>query len=272
MEDITKMFQTTPDKTSRNKILLFSEPGVGKTYSLLSLASVLQIVSPESRVFALDTDEGLNKAWKEYFPDLSNFYYHLVKTWDELAAYTDALEKAVKPTDFLCLDMIGRLWEMAQAYEVENVYGKTAAEFLLIARQKAIDSARSKQPATLPSVDWNVVKKFHNDDFMDRVVARWDCHVIATTGADPINTQWASPEIISIFGPIGYHPDGEKRNPHRFDTVMFLRLGGSGKRDFKTIKDKAKPLLDWTSFKDNLWTDYHEALQKHGKQYRFFPE
>jgi len=186
----------------------------------------------------------------------------LAERWTDVMDMMDDLsDRGFKdsPDNWLLIDMVGRLWEMAQSYEVGEVYGKRASEFLLGARAAAVEAAKLGQPPSMPTPDWNVIKKFHNDDFMDLVCARWKSNIVATTGADPIIQEWARPEDISFFGPLGYKPDGEKRNIHRFDTIMFL-VERKGDRQFSTLKDRGRKLIKNQPF-TNLWQDYDFTLR-----------
>lgn len=243
----------------RERILAYGSAGVGKSFAILNLAQIVSVTSPESTVWIIDADDGLAKLRKAKFPFLTNIKWEHILAWPQIQEAIPFLKANVKRHDWICIDMIGRFWEMAQSFEVGEVYGKTASEFMLVARAEAIAAAKLNKPATLPSVDWNIVKKLHNDDFIDKLASDFPCNLFVTTSADPLIADMDDPKTIAMFASVGFKPDGEKRNPHRFDTVMFLRSMRDGTRVFSTIKDRARPLIKETPF-ESLIGDYNAAL------------
>lgn len=267
------VFRTAPEK-AREKILAFGGSGVGKSWSIPSLAQFVLAMNPKSRVYVLDSDDGIEKIWHDHFKSLknTNFFFSPVTSWPQVMESMDELRQAnLTSDDWVCIDMLGKFWEMAQSYEVNEVFGKKASEFLLVARAEAVSAAKLNKPVTLPGVDWTVVKKLHNGDFLDELATDFKCNVFATAAADPIIADFDDAKIVSMFQQVGAKPDGEKRNAHRFDTVMYLRMTRSGDRIFNTVKDRSRPLMEEVPF-ENLIVDYHESLQKNGMEGIFSDE
>ena len=257
------MFTKAPPKETRERVLAYGGSTVGKSHSILQLAQTVAMLDPTAQVYVIDSDDGLRKIWQNHFASLKNLNWSLAKHWDEVQSAMDALGPVVKPNDWVCVDMIGKFWEMAQSFEVRQVYGKDASEYMLVARAEAVAAAKMNKPATLPGHDWNVIKKLHNENFIDRIVTEFPCNVYATSAADPLIQEFDDQKIITMCGTVGYKPDGEKKNIHRFDTVMFLSMYRDGSRVFTTVKDRARPLMRDIPF-TNLFVDYHEALKEQG--------
>lgn len=255
-----------PEETERERVLLYSGSGTGKSFAVLALAEYVNETDPTATIWVFDPDRGIQKCWKREKPT-AKIKHIKTPDWPALEEGLDQIEDSIKPNDWVVIEMIGRYWEMAQSYEVGEVYGSKAGEYLLLARQKAIQDAKSSKPATLPSVDWQVVKKLHNDDFIDRILSSWDCNVLITTAADELIRELDDPKIISLFESVGYKPDGEKRNVHRVDTVMFMYMNAKG-RHITTIKDRGRPLLKDQKIESNLWVSFDAALRDKG--FNFF--
>ena len=254
-----------PQDQSRERVLLYSGPAVGKSYAVLSLAEYLNEISPDTTIWVVDPDRGIQKAWKNEKTDVK--IKHIpVNSWEKLEETVDYIGKNHKPGDWVVIEMIGRFWEMAQSYVISEVYGSKAGEYLLLARQKAVQDSKKNQPATMPSVDWNVVKKLHNDDFIDRILSEWDVNVLITTSADPLIREFDDPKIMSQFESVGYKPDGEKRNSHRVDTVMFMTLNAKG-RQITTLKDRGRALIADLDVGNNVWVSYDAKLREKGFQF-----
>lgn len=256
------MFTDTPKENVRERVLAYGGPGVGKSTAILKLAQTLSVVDPKATVWVIDADDGLQKIWQSQFKSLTNLKWKHVLEWSDLQQVIPYLKEHVKENDWISIDMIGRFWEMAQSFEVTQVYGKTASEFMLVARAEAVQSAKMNRPATLPSVDWNIVKKLHNDDFIDYLTSDFPCNLFVTTSADQI-TDLDDNKTVAMFAATGFKPDGEKRNAYRFDTVMFLKMLRNGDRMFSTLKDRARPLIPEEKF-NNLLGDYDQILKAKG--------
>ena len=256
-----------PEEAQHERVLLYAESNMGKSFSVLCLAEYLNETSPDSKIWVLDPDRGIQKAWKQEKPAVK-IKYIATPDWPTLEEALDHIEDQISPNDWVVCEMMGRYWEMAQSYEVGEVYGSKAGEYLLLARQKAIQDAKSNKPATLSSVDWQVVKKLHNDDFADRV-ASWDCNILWTTAADRLIQELDAPQTLSTFESVGFKPDGEKRNVHRVDTAMFMYKNAKG-RYITTVKDRGRPLMTDLAIGSNIWVSFDSALR--GKGFNFFHE
>ena len=57
--------------TLQERILVAGVPGVGKTYSWLTIARAL----PKSKFYVIDPDDGVRRVWYNEFPDVKNVEY-----------------------------------------------------------------------------------------------------------------------------------------------------------------------------------------------------
>lgn len=250
----------------RERILLAGFPGSGKTYALLGLADMIGMADPKAKIWVLDADRGFGKIQKQEWPQVKGLDYRVAREWDDVEAFVEEVSALQTDHDWIFIDMIGRFWEMAQSLEVAAVHGLSMGRKMLQARKELVEQAKLQAPGSLPQPDWTVIKRLHNDEFIDRLTAGWDANIIATTSLDPLDTSRDDQLLVSIFAQYGFKPDGEKRNSHRFDTVLFLSLLGK-KRELTTIKDRARPLLNLTIQGTNLFDEFKDALAE--KNYAF---
>uniref|UniRef100_A0A6M3LER3 Putative ATPase domain containing protein n=1 Tax=viral metagenome TaxID=1070528 RepID=A0A6M3LER3_9ZZZZ len=258
-------WQVAPDDQHaiRERILLYAQAGVGKTYALLSLATLYM----DSNFYILDTDDRFERIWKERFSFLPNIRYKRVNGWEQIEDRVKFLKEMatkgqLQKHDWVCIEMLGRWWEMAQFYEVQRVYGADKAQVALEDRATSKRNKKEPKPGGLETFDWNIVKELHNPTI--GAVLQLPCNIVATTSADEIISFFdrKDSERMNLFGQIGYKPEGEKHNFHLFDTVLFLELVLATKQRFMTsLKDTGRPLLNRVEFGDNLYLDYIEAVK-----------
>lgn len=245
----------------RERILLCGQPTSGKTYAILALADYVGVRDPKAKVYILDADRGMGKVKRDW-PDVENIDHTLARSWDDIQDWIEEVEPKQTARDWIVIDMIGRLWEMAQSFEVGIVHQQSMGKRLLEARRDLVAASKLQAPGSLPQPDWTVIKKLHNDEFIDRISTRWDSHIIATTSVDPLDANRDDGLLVSVFQEYGWKPDGEKRNIHRFDTIMFIQEVAKGKRRFTTIKDRGRPLLSRVNYEKNIWEAFAERLEK----------
>ncbi len=243
----------------RERILLCGMPGSGKSYSLLALCDLIGLHTPDAKIFLLDADRGIGKINKTEWPMVNNIHtYKMARTWEDVESFIDEVEKEQTPQDWVLIDMLGRFWEMAQSLEVGVVHGVTTGSAMMAARKRAVEASQLNAPGSLPQPDWTVIKRFHNDEFIEKISTRWDCHLVATTSLNRLD-QRDDAMLQEIFASHGFRPDGEKYNVHRFDTVMFVM--NNGKHIFQTIKDRGRKLIPKTEYGHNLWESYAAVLR-----------
>lgn len=234
----------------REVILAAGAPGSGKSDGIVRLCQ--QLEASGHKMVVIDRDRGTAKALKELNggvkPD--NMTYFLAKTWERVEDGINYAFRNLSVGDWLCFDMVGGLWDLAQNEYSRLVYGDDLASHLLVLRadaQAEIDrlgvstrSTKAKDKAEANKVvstqmaysglegrtDWSVIKRMHNDNVMDRAILSGDFNVLATTSITPISdtdaTKWP------LFKVIEKRPEGEKHNIHRFDTIMYLGLEREG--------------------------------------------
>ncbi len=177
--------------------------------------------------------------------------YFLAKNWDRVDAGVQfAFEgndehDPLGPGDWLVFEMVGGLWDLAQTTYSKRVYGGLT-EHMLVLRAKAEEAvvkagsgkkssaARSERAKQVGygglegDHDWPIIKQMHNDDVLDAAILGGDFNVLMTTSMTSIRTNDKS---WPMFDRIGVHPEGEKHNIHRADTVMVQEKGYKWRTD-----------------------------------------
>lgn len=267
---------STPTRFSfdRERILLGGLPGSGKTYAWLTIAQML----PQHTFHVVDPDLGASRVWLTEFPDVENVHYYFTPTWfnklDEdkasgrpnifrggvREAY-QRIEKRVAPDDWVVVEMMGNVWNMASTSFVEEIFNKDVGEYFL-ERRKDMEATKSKKLEALGGWDaWSVIKKMHNDDFIVPVCYHLPVHVVLTTSISITTNQLASredAELRSFYGDNLIRLEGEKINPYRVQSILLLKHPSKSQWNMSTfIKDRARKWLD------------NEPLYNFGMQYLY---
>lgn len=221
----------------REKVLLVGEPNTSKTLSLVSLA----ILYPDSRVVIFDPDDGTGKVIAELGVELPNLtIVPVTPNWEELMDCYDMVKAVLTENDWLCLDMVGRFWDLAQQYYSTKVFGESPVEHMLRLRQQA---SRVDFGGFDGLNDWSLIKRLHNEKLMDDAVLWSSFNVMCTTAAGQYLPIEKLPKtgISAIYASeFGIKPEGEKHNIYRFDTQLVLYRKKDNTYWFRIVRDRGR--------------------------------
>lgn len=249
------MPRTNIREVSKERLLIYGGPGVGKTYAILSLLRLY----PKSKVFVIDVDDGASTTAEE-FEDLDEdrLFYFKCKNFAEVIEDWNIIEEEIEPDDWICLDMLGQFWELAQQDYVKEIWGKDIGEYYKQMRKDAEDAKKQNKQVNLSGwEDWSIIKKSHNSDFIEKI-KRCGSRVLLTAGSKTLITSGRAadgPAIVSVFGKVGQKPVGEKHNPHRVHTILFLEKDSKGDYYVTCLKNRGK-----SAFEKTLVPDGESAL------------
>lgn len=267
----------------RDVILVGGGPNTGKSFSIVKLA--LAGLEQEFNVVVIDRDRGIAKAVKELcgrkIPE--NMDYFLANSWDKVTAGVKHALENLGPGDWLCFDMIGGLWDLAQDEFTRIVYEESGASKLLALRAEAEEAVRTagKQGREATSerakgvgfeglegrYDWPLIKKMHNSDVRDNVILNGEFNVFSTTAMTPLQDGQGDKDKWPMFAALGRRPEGEKNNVHKHDTFL-LATQRDGKYAWSTLlgdgqgKDRGKKLVRGVDYTGQgiieSYLEYHE--------------
>lgn len=256
----------------REAILLGGGTNVGKTLTLVSLAWL----KPESRVVIFDPENKVRLILEEMGitpEDLPNLQLVLVTPdWGSFTTTYKGLKTTLTDQDWVCFDMAGRFWDLAQNYFAREVFGMSPAEHI-VALRKA--SKRADFEGFDGLTDWTVIKRMHNEDIMDDAVLWSPFNVCATTSLTSYSAREKLPNkgveglMVQEF-PDAPKLEGEKHNKFRYDTigVLYQKLRAddnpapAGAFCFKIVKHKGKiavpPLQEYDVTGRLFWGGYED--------------
>jgi hypothetical protein len=220
----------------RHKILLGGGTNVGKSLALIQLA----VSFPNNQVHIYDTEGEINNLLEEYGLDLPNLsVFQVTPDWEKLESDYHTSKEILKEGDWLSIDMMGVLWDLAQNYYSKQVFGESPAQHIITLREQA---KRTDFGGFDGLTDWTVIKRMHNEDIVDDAV-RWSpFNVMATTSLTEFSPKVKVPQtgveglMVKEFG---MKLEGEKHNIYRFRTVAILyQKPEVAKFFYKVVKEK----------------------------------
>src|SRR3989304_1878155 len=111
-------------------------PGTGKTYGWLTIARML----PNHNFYVLDPDDGVTRIWESEFPEVKNITHYMTPDWYSplvetsygykggIASAFKNLKALVKPNDWVVVEMLPNIWDMAQTTFVSEVFQENIGE------------------------------------------------------------------------------------------------------------------------------------------------
>lgn len=245
----------------REKILLVGDSNTSKSFSLVSLSIQL----PDSKVVIFDPDDGISKLLGELGlteADLPNLtIIPVTKDWEKMMEEYREQRDSLKEGDWLCFDMLGRFWDLAQGYYSRTVFGMSHIEHLMMLKRQAKATSFSGFDGLS---DWPLIKNLHNTDLIDDAVLFSPFNVMATTSTTPFSPKEKVPKkgILSVYASkFAVKPEGEKHNIFRFDTQVMLSREDNI-YSFSLVRDRGRTVDVLEEF-DITGKSFFEVYAKH---------
>ena len=150
------------------------------------------------------------------------------------------VKKVLTEKDWLCFDMLGRFWDLAQQYYSIYVFGQSPIEHLMELKKQ---SGKANFGGFEGLTDWTIIKRLHNEQLMDDAVIRSPFNVMCTTSVRqflPVETVPKSGTIGIYASEFGIKPEGEKHLIYRFDTQAVLYRKKEGTYHFRLVRDRGR--------------------------------
>lgn len=233
-----------PDGAPREKIMIYGDTKVGKTWAWLSIARMYQQTKTPGTFYCIDSDETMDRYL--FAEDLPN-----VKVWDatqytEYLTAVDEILPAAKKGDWIICDMADRIYEAAYAYALEQSAQKRIGEARLEKDAERYEAGKWGNQYALKSFEdtpWQTIRELHHDVVKPLVLKRTPAHLFLVCEAKAV---WSggkpTDEVV---------PAGQKDLQHKMSTILRLKSMASGKRrTMSTQGDYGRDALKDEDYKD----------------------
>jgi len=224
------------------RILVYGQPGTGKSYQFLKIA---QFVAP-AKCYVLDTDDAYPRMLDTEFKSLNNVEVYPVFGWEDWqSAVTGVIAKA-SPGDWICVDRADVMWQAAQEYFVEKVFGEEPSDFFIHARreyeQTKKDDPKKKFVPLDGYKDWTIINRVYRRLWNRLIMPNMPANLYVATPAAQIEKQ-DQQEVQETFSFLGIKPEGQKHLPYGVHTILYLDRVRESWR-MTTVKDRGRKYLD----------------------------
>ena len=213
----------------RERILLIGGWGVGKSTAATEIAKNVE------RMFVVDTTFEASRN----FQGVDSVDIRHVEDWDEYIQSVSDIRKVAQEQDWLVIDRIDPVWDMAQAGFSEKAFGKEIQDWFV---EYKADQKTGHPFAGEYGINWAIIKRMYSA-FMTEVM-RFPGHVLVTSKVEQVQQPSRdgqggdAPEVRAVFSKFGVRPAGEKNLGFMFHTVLWLQEVRQGIWTYTTIRDR----------------------------------
>jgi len=193
----------------RELILLGGKDGVGKSSAIVSLAWYIEQTSPEAHFYIIDTENKFRSALRSFGADApKNILYYKATNMNEVTAAVAEVMTKHTLNDWLAVESMGPVWDMAQDLAYQSIAGVTKAEYL---ERKA----KGKGPIPQPDDFWKIAKGAYDGAFLDPIRMSETLNTVLSSVAKPIKAD------------TGFIKENKDRKAFRVEVGMDANLSGS---------------------------------------------
>jgi hypothetical protein len=214
----------------RERIMAFGGPGVGKSRAFQSIAAKCPNVT--FHILDIDWDLTHERFLATEFEGVGNVVVYEF-TPDQIMPVIAAIEKisaSSGPNDWLGVDSFTHMWDAAQRYFTEQVFGKDKSSYFLDMRKRN-KSGEAKFDGWR---DWPQIKDIFYD--VQRAMRKFPGHTYVTAEQQAMSDMEDKANKIT-FGSLGVRPSGQKAIGHAPKTVLHMSKRRMGDYLMTTVKD-----------------------------------
>lgn len=221
---------------AKEKILLYGDSDLGKTYNYLKIAEWHQRRGSKAKFYGICTP---GNEWTKFwtpggeFAHLTNVqFFPVTDIQDYFDAFDKHIKRQAKTEDWLALDVIGDAWNASMEEYAEREWGTD------LGSKWATEGG--KYPIGGADWPWGSINARHKALIQNRML-RFPGHLMCMAWDKKLSTKEGEEkdqQALELFSLVGYKNVGQKDDYRRFDTVLHLSLNGEGKRVVRTVRDR----------------------------------
>src|SRR5258708_3633845 len=108
----------------REFLLLVGKDSTGKTSAVVSLARYIELMTPDATVYVIDSENKFKGAMRSFGADApTNIMYWKCSSMNDVTSSTATILERHKPSDWLAVESLSRIWEFAQDLGYQAIEG-----------------------------------------------------------------------------------------------------------------------------------------------------
>jgi hypothetical protein len=218
------------------RILLYGQPGTGKSRAALSVASVIG----DSKMFVVDTDYSASygRLMATDFPEAANVEVQVVDgdDWHQIIGAVRSAVSQAQAGDWVVLDSVSPSWQAIQTHYIIRRHGE---EFLDVF---ALSGADAKRQTSDADMNWQAINAEYNKLYKALFLA--GAHLLVTAEADAVDAKRDDVRVKGLYESVGFKPRGQKALGHTTHTVLLTGKRRSGEFTMTTVKDRGRPEVE----------------------------
>lgn len=228
----------------KEKLCVFGGSGIGKTHQYLTIAKWHQELGSRAQFYGVNTDDSWDVLLNNpEFAHLTNVHYTNVEA-NNFQEYLDAgakYRRMLTEEDWFCADLLNSAWE-AVSYEAAARLAKMKGQTV-----HSLGAFWETQPASndfpIKGWDWGFPNARYKE-FANQYCAAGPGHRFMICGEKELMKESRSgdsdenPEHKLVFGHIGHKPLGQKDDPHRWHSILYITPNGLKAQKMATAKER----------------------------------
>jgi len=250
------------------RIIAMGVTGTGKTKQWLDMARILN-KKGGPKFHVIDTDNAIDYMIATSYPELDiknggNVIVYKVYEWEDYHGHAkddkhpdgaqEKILKAIKPNDWIVIDMADSPWDAVQRFYTNEVFGKGKGAYFLQTRrmvQSKLESGGKKAFMSEEGLkgweDWPTINAMYFD-FIMPIINNQCAHIYLSTKVQSLSPK-DDPTVKVTYGDFGIRASGQKNLGHAVHTILLYSID---------ISVKEKPVWKVTTIKDRANREYFQ--------------
>jgi hypothetical protein len=236
----------------RELILLAGKDGVGKSCAIVSMAWYIEQTNPDAKFFVIDTENKFTSAMRSFKSDApKNIVYYKCTNMNEVNAAVAAVIAKHKLGDWLAVESMGPVWDMAQDLATMAIAGVSRVEYMEAKKGTKFANGVEKKGSPIPSPDeyWKIAKGSYDGAFLDPIRMSDTLNTVMSSIAKPVKDQRPGQKenqdrkAFRVEVGMDANLAGSPTMPSIVETLCLLELN-NGKVNARVLRDNLSVLDD----------------------------
>lgn len=227
----------------RERTMLFGPPKVGKSHQYLNIAKWHQQMGSDAKFYVLSSDTSYEVLlMNEEFCDLENVDYVDVVTFQDWIDGARKFNAKMRGHDWLCADLMDHAWGAVQD-EYARALAKQSGKDLEDIGDLWATTGASDSTYPISGWEWGMPNGRYRV-LANNYLLRCPGHLMVIAGVKELTKDSGSgssgekPKTKEMFGHLGVKPSGQKEDPWRYHSIIYVDSDGDKRQKMATAGER----------------------------------